>query len=64
MGAAEAGYAYDVSNMSADYVDHICRNTTLAFVAHGVYGVTAALRMDKDGNAYVCGRTSAMFNFL
>lgn len=64
MGAAEAGYAYDVSNVSAEYAEHICRNTRLAFVSYGVYGVTAALRMDNDGNAYVCSRTSALFNFL
>lgn len=64
MGAADAGYAYDVSNMNAEYAAHICRNTRLAFISHGVYGVTAALRMDKEGNAYVCSRTSALFNFL
>ena len=64
MGAAEAGYACDVSHMDDTTVHHICLNTTLAFVARGVNGVIADLRMDKDGNAYVCSRTSAMFNFL
>ena len=64
MGAAEAGYAHDVSHMDDATVHHICLNTTWAYYARGVNGVIAALRMDKDGNAYVCGRTSAMFNFL
>ena len=64
MGAAEEGYAYDVSNMSAYEVEGIRYKTRIAFLAKGVYDYSAVLRMDKDGNAYVCRRTTALYNFL
>ena len=64
MSASDAGYAYDVSYTDSATVDHIRRNTSLAFFARGINGVLAVLRMDKDGNAYVCRRTTAIFNFL